>query len=83
MEKLKGRNLSVILSHEENTVDDFSTMENRVANSTVLIGVLTKDAVNQKELVFAMTAAKHYYKSVSQVILVLMTECLLLKHLGS
>ncbi len=45
-------------------------IENRVANSTILVVLLTKDALRQKEVILAMTAARHYYKQLSRVLLV-------------
>ena len=45
-------------------------MEKRIADSSCLIVILTKNALQQPEVVFAMQCAKHYFLHYSQVILV-------------
>ncbi len=71
-EKLKRRKISVSLAQDLDAKEFNPTlMEQRVANSTVLIVLLTQNALKQKEVVFPMTAAYTYYNKVaSRVILV-------------
>ncbi len=69
---MKRREISVTLAQELDAKEFNPTLiEERVANSTVLVVLLTKNCLKQKEVVFPMTAAYvHYGKVVSRVILV-------------
>ncbi len=70
--RLKRRKISVSFTQDldQNQFDPTIT-EMRVANSTVLVVLLTKNCLKQNEVVFAMTAADRYYNQVvSRVILV-------------
>ncbi len=74
--RLKRRNISVSFTQDldQNQFDPTIT-EMRVANSTVLVVLLTKNCLKQNEVVFAMTAADRYYNQVvSRVVLVCVSE---------
>mmetsp|Transcript_19729 Transcript_19729/g.27515 ORF Transcript_19729/g.27515 Transcript_19729/m.27515 type:complete len:997 (-) Transcript_19729:49-3039(-) len=54
----------------ENNAFDTTEIEKKVANSTALVVLLTKDCLKQVEVVFALNAAKVYFQHPSLVILV-------------
>ncbi len=76
MEKLSNQKYSVRLSQRKDTqFDPFDpiSIEQRVANSSGLIVLLTKDCLKKREVLFPLQCAKHYYKEqISRVFLVLL-----------
>ncbi len=75
-QELKARHFVVYLAQDNEQFDAIET-ERRVANSSVLVVLITNDSVAQPEVVFALLAAQHYYEILSQIILVFRT-CILI-----